>query len=245
MQAEALDTAVDNLINELKTNFEQQEKALKEYYENHLKEIQARHKNELDKLKINALEYEHKYLLIKERYDLLIYQRFMRSAERMPFDAAQPLLFAHEAEPVALPTEAAAQAEKTDVKPHTRSKRGRKPIDPAIRRAERILDIPEAEKTCACGAHLAKIGEEVSEKLEIIAPQIYVDRIVRPKYACPNCEGTEDEEQPAVRIAPVEPSMIPRGIATPSLLSTIFTHKFEDHLPYYRQEKQFQRIGVK
>jgi transposase len=38
--------------------------------------------------------------------------------------------------------------------------------------------------------------------------------------------------------------MIPRGIASPSLLSVIFTHKFEDHLPYYRQEKQFERIGV-
>ena len=38
--------------------------------------------------------------------------------------------------------------------------------------------------------------------------------------------------------------MIPRGIASPSLLSTIFTAKFEDHLPYYRQEKQFFRIGV-
>jgi transposase len=54
----------------------------------------------------------------------------------------------------------------------------------------------------------------------------------------------EDEEAPAVRIAPVEPSMIPRGIASPSLLSAVFTHKFEDHLPYYRQEKQFERIGV-
>jgi transposase len=38
--------------------------------------------------------------------------------------------------------------------------------------------------------------------------------------------------------------MIPRSIASPSLLSWIFTHKYEDHLPYYRQEKQFERIGV-
>jgi transposase len=38
--------------------------------------------------------------------------------------------------------------------------------------------------------------------------------------------------------------MIPRSIASASLLSVIFTGKFEDHLPYYRQEKQFERIGV-
>ena len=55
---------------------------------------------------------------------------------------------------------------------------------------------------------------------------------------------TEDEDKPTVRIAPVEKAMIPRGIASSSLLATILTHKFEDHLPFYRQEKQFQRIGV-
>jgi transposase len=42
----------------------------------------------------------------------------------------------------------------------------------------------------------------------------------------------------------VEPSIIPRSIASPSLLSTILTQKFETHLPYYRQEKQFEQIGA-
>jgi transposase len=71
-----------------------------------------------------------------------------------------------------------------------------------------------------------------------------VEKTVRPKYACRCCEGTEDEEAPAVRIAPVEPAVIPRSIASPSLLSTVITQKFEMHLPYYRQEKQFEQIGA-
>jgi transposase len=73
---------------------------------------------------------------------------------------------------------------------------------------------------------------------------VYVEKIIRPKYACPHCEGTEDEEKPVVRIAPVPPTIIPRSIASPSLLSHIMIQKYQDYLPFYRQETQFQRIGV-
>jgi len=89
-----------------------------------------------------------------------------------------------------------------------------------------------------------KIGEETSEKLEIIPQSIYVTKTIRPKYACPCCEGTEDEEEPAVKIAPVPPSIIPRSIASASLLSCIMIQKYQDHFPFYRQEVQFQRIGI-
>jgi transposase len=210
-------------------------------------EKQLAYENQINRLKNNVIEFKNKYLEIKERYDLLVYKRYMRSAEQS-YDNKQPSLFTPETEPVEIEDcEEDAfkdEAEKTKVASYTRSKRGRKPIDPKLTREERTIDIPEKEKICACGTKLTKIGEETSEKLEVIEPRVYVDRIVRPKYACRSCEGTEDEDKPAVRIAPVEPSMIPRSIASASLLSVIFTHKFEDHLPYYRQEKQFERIGV-
>ena len=222
---------VINLVNEIKTNYEQK-----------LNEMQARFEHQISKLKNDAIYYENKYIDMKERYNLLIYKRFMRSAEQMPVDDRQQMLFTPEAQPLEAVEE--EKTGKTEVKSYTRNKPGRKPIDSNIRREERIINIPEEEKKCACGADLTKIGEEVNEKLQIIPMQIYVDRIIRLKYACRNCEGTDDEDKPVVRIAPVPPSMIPRGIASPSVLSTIFTHKFEDHLPYYRQEKQFERIGV-
>ncbi len=167
----------------------------------------------------------------------------MRSAEQLLEDEKQQLLFAEEAEQPE--TNEGKPLELQTVKSFTRKKNGgRKPISANLERRPRVIDIPESEKTCACGANLTRIGEETSEKLVIIPPQIYVDQIVRPKYACRQCEGTEDEEEPAVRIAPVEPSIIPRSIASPSLLATIFTQKFEMHLPYYRQEKQFEQIGA-
>jgi len=223
MQSETLDATVRDYINELEIrNQELQNKVI---------EIETSNKQILSE-----------YLILKEQYDLLVYKRFARSAEQLLADKKQPLLF----------TEEAGQPDSDEEKPEefqtvksfTRKKGGRKPLSTNLERRPRVIDIPESEKTCACGAYLTRIGEEISEKLVILPPQIYVDQIVRPKYACRQCEGTEDEEKPAVRIAPVEPAIIPKSIASPSLLATIFTQKFEMHLPYYRQEKQFEQIGA-
>jgi transposase len=187
-------------------------------------------------------EYQYKYLEIKEKYDLLVYKRFARSAEQMLADEKQPLLFIEEAGQPETKEETPRELET--IKSFTRRKAGRKPISANIERRPRTIDIPESEKICACGAELTKIGEEISEKLVIIPMQIYVDHQIRPKYACRRCEGTGDEDKPTVRIAPVEKVMIPKGIASDSVLVIIITQKFEMHLPYYRQEKQFEQIGV-
>ncbi|EQA62595.1 IS66 family transposase zinc-finger binding domain protein [Leptospira alexanderi serovar Manhao 3 str. L 60] len=65
-----------------------------------------------------------------------------------------------------------------------------------------LHDIPESEKTCSCGHGLTRIGEEKSEKLDIIPAKIQVEVHVRPKYACKHCEGTSDETLSVVRISP-------------------------------------------
>ena len=124
-----------------------------------------------------------------------------------------------------------------------RKKRGRKPLPPDLPRVERLIDIPENEKICNCGARLVKIGEEVSEKLNIIPAKFEIVRTVRPKYACPQCEGTDDD-RPTVRIASMPPQLIKHGIATPSLITFILIQKFADALPLYRQNKIFARFGV-
>jgi transposase len=233
MRAETLDATVVDYINEIKAGYEQQITTLE---------------NNNQKLKNNVVEYHNKYLEIKERYDLLIYKQYMRSAEQIPSDDNQQLLFSPETEPIET-SEQYVEEEKTEVRTYSRKKPGRKPIDSRIPREIVIVDIPENEKTCTCGCKLTKIGEEISEKLEFVPQSISVKQFHRLKYACRSCEGTANEPEdgpaePTVRIAPVQPSMIPRSISSPSLLSAIFTHKFEDHLPYYRQEKQFERIGV-
>jgi len=234
MQVETLDATVRDYINELETKYKQIEIRNQEL-QNQVIEIETNHKQ-------NYQQLYNEYLTLKEQYDLLIYKRFARTAEQLLADKKQPLLFTEEAgQP---DTNEEKPLELQAVKSFTRKKGGRKPLSENLQRRPRIIDIPESEKTCTCGAVLTKIGEETSEKLVIIPAQIYVDQIIRPKYACRQCEGTEEEDKPAVRIAPVEPSIIPKSIASPSLLATIFTQKFEMHLPYYRQEKQFEQIGA-
>ncbi len=84
---------------------------------------------------------------------------------------------------------------------------------------------------------------EVSEQLDYIPAKVRVIRNIRYKYACKSCEGVEDEG-PTVSIARMPDQIIPKSIATPRLLAHILTAKFTDALPFYRQEKQFARIGI-
>lgn len=143
---------------------------------------------------------------------------------------------------------AAAESEEdstevTQVDAHVRKKRGRRCISPDYPRVEVVHDIPEEEKVCACGCALTRIGEDVSEKLDIVPQKIQVIRHVRPKYACRSCEGVEDDG-PTVKTAPMPPQIIPQGIVTPGLLAYVLVNKFCDGLPFYRQSSMFDRLGV-
>ncbi len=126
---------------------------------------------------------------------------------------------------------------------HTRKKRGRKAIPDDLPRIEVIHDVSEENKRCACGVQKSRIGEEISEQLDIIPAKIRVIRNIRPQYACKACEGVEDEG-PTVTIAPMPEQMIPKSIASAGLLAQVLTAKFVDAIPFYRQEKQLERIGV-
>jgi transposase len=185
--------------------------------------------------------WENRYASLEEQYKLLLLQKFGRKSEKELLEERQQFLFDSEE---STPPEQDTEDSTTVIKAYQRKNPGRKPIDESIPREEVIIDIPEEEKQCACGHTLTRIGEETSEKLHVIPPKMWVERIVRPKYGCKACEGSGDEENPAVRIADVRPAIIPKSIATPSLLSFIIVNKFIDHLPYYRQEKRFERIGI-
>ncbi len=136
-----------------------------------------------------------------------------------------------------------SENDKITVPAHTRRKRGRKPLPDDLPRIEVIHDIPEKDKTCACGCTLTCCGEEVSEKLDIVPAQIRVIRHIRPQYACKSCEGVKDSGK-TVKIAPPPAQIIPKGIVTAGLLAHILVAKFCDALPFYRQEKQFIRLGI-
>jgi transposase len=114
---------------------------------------------------------------------------------------------------------------------------GRKALPESLERVEIELDIPEAEKVCACGCQKNRIGSDSSERLEYVPAKLFVERHIRHKYACPQCED-------GVQIAETMPTMIPKSNAGPGLLAYVVTAKYQDALPLYRQEKIFNRHGV-
>jgi transposase len=183
--------------------------------------------------------------ILAEQNEWLKQRFFGRSSEALSLEEQRQLKLFDEAElSAAEPDSTPGQPDLVRVPEHVRQQPKRRPLPQALPRVEVIIDIPEEQKHCGCGAELVRIDEESSEKLDVIPPQLRVIRTIRPKYACHACEGSGDEGRPAVRIAPMPPAIIDKGIASAGLLAYIVTGKFCDSLPLYRQQKQFARIGV-
>lgn len=191
------------------------------------------------------IELDERYSLrieyLEERVRLLTKALFGRKSEKRPLESElRQLQLFNEAE--ALVAEIKKE-EPIEVPAHKRQRPKRKPLPDDLPRVDEIHDIPEEQKICGCGAGMSRIGEEVSEKLDIVPAKVQVIRQIRLKYACKNCEGVESDG-PTVQIAPVPPQIIPKGIATPGLLAHIAVSKYCDALPLYRQEKIFSRHGI-
>lgn len=111
----------------------------------------------------------------------------------------------------------------------------RQALPPELPRIE-IHHEPESS-TCACGCQLERIGEDVAEKLDYIPGVAQVERHIRGKWACRQCETLTQAPAPA--------HVIDKGLASTGLLAHVLVAKYADHLPLYRQQKIFERAGVK
>ncbi|WP_299289101.1 IS66 family transposase, partial [uncultured Tateyamaria sp.] len=102
---------------------------------------------------------------------------------------------------------------------------------------ERVEVVIEPNLSCACGAERHVIGEDVSERLDIIPAQFRVIVTRRPKYACRSCEsGIAQAAAPAHIIA--------GGMPTEATLAHVLVSKYADHLPLYRQAQIYSRQGI-
>ena len=101
----------------------------------------------------------------------------------------------------------------------------------------------ESDRTCICGAHLIKTGEQVIRKLEYI-PGHFVDHwFHKSTYGCPNCSGDEDQCR-SVLPAGLEHEILPEALVTNDLLAQIVHNKYCCALPLYRQSSIFLDNGV-
>jgi transposase len=219
-------------INEIETEKRLQEKnlvRLKEY------------EKVIDEKKVVEEKQAAEIARLNERIRLLQYRFFGPKSERLIFDVGQGELF-NEAELTVSKSEAAEETEQITYK--RRKKRKGRELDlsrhPCV---EIIHKLPEEEKIHSCGQEMKLIGYEISYKVRIVPRQVVAEKHMREKFACP-CDGVETEGvEGAVRTAPVPPQMLEKTIATPSLLADVITAKFCDALPFYRQEKIFNRYG--
>ena len=90
--------------------------------------------------------------------------------------------------------------------------------------------------TAGCGRQMVRVGEDVSEKLDIVPAEFFVHRHVHGKWACKCCQVLVQEPVPA--------QIIDGGMPASGLLAHTLISRFVDHLPYYRQEAINARSGV-
>ena len=162
--------------------------------------------------------------------------RFGRRAETLPED--QMLLALEDAEQTEAGASAEEEARSAEVRAEAarRRQRNRGVLPAHLPRIETTVDIED--KTCpCCKGMLHKIGEDVSERLDIVPTQFRVLVTHRPKYACRACEDV-------VVQAPAPPRLIESGMPTEATVAHVLVSKYADHLPLYRQAQIYGRQGI-
>ncbi|SDA92703.1 Transposase [Mesorhizobium qingshengii] len=159
--------------------------------------------------------------------------RFGRRAESLPID--QLLLGLEEIEQVeaeGFAAEDAADPAKREARARKRrANRGSLPAH--LPRIEQVIDIPDKVCPC-CKGMLHVMGEDRSERLDIVPAQFRVIATRRPKYACRSCEEV-------VVQTPAPSRLIEGGIPTEATVAHVLVGKYADHLPLYRQSQIYAR----
>lgn len=160
-------------------------------------------------------------------------QQFGPRSEQMSSDQMNLALEDAEVAKSVEKPEEAIQTQSLERKRKRNTNRGHLPAH--LPREEHTLE-PESTM-CACGCEMQRIGEDRSERLDIIPARYKVVVSVRPKYACKAC-------QEGVHQAPASERLIRGGIPTEALVADVLVRKFADHLPLYRQAQIMHREGL-
>jgi len=133
-----------------------------------------------------------------------------------------------------LAAEKAAQRTQT-VQSFQRKRPSRKPFPDYLPRERIVIAAPDSCPCCG-SAKLRKLGEDITETLEVIPRQWKVIQTVREKFSCRECETITQPPAPF--------HVTPRGFAGPNLLAMILFEKFGQHQPLNRQSERYRREGI-
>jgi len=200
---------------------------------NALQQLVLSLQTQVETLTAEKLTIQEKWTRLLEQFKLANAKQFSSSSEK---GLHQGRLFD---EPGVDPApDALSEAGTLTVPAHKRRKGQRKPLPANLPREDIVVDVTTVEKTCACCQKVRpKIGEEITEKLDIVPATLKVLRYVRPKYgSCCETDG--------VVIAKLPRLFLPKHFASPGLASHLIVSKYEQHMPLYRQAKFWQTQGV-
>ncbi|MBT3306952.1 MAG: IS66 family transposase [Alphaproteobacteria bacterium] len=174
---------------------------------------------------------------LKLEIEKLRRQLFGSRSERKSRLLDQLELQLEELEAAASEDEQASQtaSQSTTVVPHRRKKPSRKPFPEHLPR-ERVLIESPSSCPCCGSEKLSKLGEDITETLEVIPRQWKVIQTVREKFSCRACEKITQPPAPF--------HVTPRGFAGPNLLAMILFEKFAQHQPLNRQSNRYRREGI-
>lgn len=203
-------------------------------FENPQEEI-AYLKHKVAELQVKVNWYEEQFRLSKQR-------EFGRSSEKSGGGMEQLGIF-NEAEIEAAPD---APEEATIEVSYTRRK-GKETKEEKLEKlpVEEIeYHLAETEQICeCCGGKLHEMSTETRSEIKVIPPQFIAVKHIRRVYGCRNCE--KNEIKTPIKIAPAPKPALPGSIASPSALAYVMHQKFVMGLPLYRQEQDFERLGVR
>lgn len=128
-----------------------------------------------------------------------------------------------------------AAAQSQTVKSFQRKRPSRKPFPDHLPRERVVIPAP-ASCPCCGSAKLSKLGEDITETLEVIPRRWKVIQTVRERFSCRACEPITQPPAPF--------HVTPRGFAGPNLLAMILFDKFGQHQPLNRQSDRFAREGI-
>jgi len=128
-----------------------------------------------------------------------------------------------------------AASQTQSVRSFERRRPSRKPFPEHLPRERIVIDAPEGCPCCG-STKLSKLGEDITETLEVIPRQWKVIQTVREKFSCRQCE--------AITQPPAPFHVTPRGFAGPNLLAMVLFEKFGQHQPLNRQSERYAREGV-
>jgi len=237
--------ALANKITELSVRLnvtEEQNRLLREENQR-LQQIELAHQ----KLKSEHQQTVERKVLLEEEVRWLkaqYYGRSTQSTEAAEENADQRMLF-NEAEVLAA-IEAADEAHRqrtTKIEAHERKRSadsGRKAIPEHFPRIAIEHDLSPDEKMCtkcAVPHPLTRIGQEIRECYRFEPPKISVEQHIRPTYVC-------EERHEAPITAPAPPVILPKSMASPSLLAHVIKSKFDLGLPIYRVSQDLSRYRM-